>query len=172
MRAETDAVFEIPLSDAPDAARLSLTRAQCPATASAMVVDHQGRSRVVEVPGENALTVYLDKQEIVTLMTLGQAPEALIMGYLRNQRLVESLADLLSVHVDWDVGACAVHTRQGRGSELAARTATRMAKRTVTTGCGQGTMFGDWLDELQPLHSDDLANPLQLLAPCSSSPPP
>ena len=81
MRAETDAVFEIPLSDAPDAARLSLTRAQCPATASAMVVDHQGRSRVVEVPGENALTVYLDKQEIVTLMTLGQAPEALIMGY-------------------------------------------------------------------------------------------
>lgn len=154
MRAETDAVFEIPLSDAPDAARLSLTRAQRPATASAVVVDHQGRSRAVEVPGENALTVYLDKQEIVTLMTLGQAPEALIMGYLRNQRLVESLADLLSVHVDWDVGACAVHTRQGRGSELAARTATRMAKRTVTTGCGQGTMFGDWLDELQPLHSE------------------
>ncbi|WP_291992809.1 formate dehydrogenase accessory sulfurtransferase FdhD [Candidatus Accumulibacter sp. ACC003] len=150
MCATSDAVFEIPLSDAPDAPRLSLTRAQRPATASATVVNHQGQSRTVEVPGENALTVYLDKQEIVTLMTLGQAPEALIMGYLRNQRLVASLADLRSVHVDWEVGAGVVHTRKGHGSDLAAR----MAKRTVTTGCGQGTMFGDWLDALQRLHSD------------------
>jgi FdhD protein len=150
MQTETDAVFEIQLSDAPDAPRLSLTRARCPATASATVIDYEGRSRTVDVPGENALTVYLDKREIVTLMTLGQVPEALIIGYLRSQRLVESLADLRSVHVDWQVGSCAVHTRQGTCSGLA----TRLAKRTVTTGCGQGTMFGDWLDELRPLHSD------------------
>ena len=150
MRADTDtdAVFDIPLGDAPDAPRLSLTRARRPATAGATVIDHDGQSRAVEVPGEHALTVYLDKQEIVTLMTLGQAPEALIMGYLRNQRLVESLTDLRSVHVDWSTGACAVHTRGGVDASA------RMARRTVTTGCGQGTMFGDWLDELRPLHSD------------------
>jgi len=148
MPVDTEAVFEIPLGELPDAPMLSITRARRPATATTTVIDHDGQTREVEVPGEHALTVYLDKQEVVTLMTLGQAPEALIMGYLRNQRLVDDLAELASVHVDWETGACAVTTRSGVDvSQLT-------TKRTVTTGCGQGTMFGDWLDALEPLHSE------------------
>jgi len=148
MSSDTEAVFQIPLGDAPNAPSLSMTRARRPATETTTVIDHEGQSREVEVPGEHALTLYLNKQEIVTLMTLGQAPEALIMGYLRNQRLVESLTDLATVHVDWETGACAVTTRE----PLDVR--ERTAKRTVTTGCGQGTMFGDWLDALRPIESN------------------
>ena len=147
-RIDTDTPIDIPLGNGADAPRLSITRARRPATATAQVIDHEGLPREVEVPGEHALTVYLDKHEVVTLMTLGQAPEALIMGYLRNQGLVESLTDLCSVHVDWITGACAVTTRSQRPPT------ERMAKRTVTTGCGQGTMFGNWLDELRPLDTD------------------
>ena len=60
------------------------------------------------IAGEHPLTLYVDKREIVTLMTLGQAPEALAIGYLRNQRLVESIEDIVAVQVDWDVDAVAV----------------------------------------------------------------
>ncbi|QID16323.1 formate dehydrogenase accessory sulfurtransferase FdhD [Nitrogeniibacter mangrovi] len=148
MPTDTEAVFDIPLGETPDAPILSITRARRPATQTTTVIAHDGQTRAVEVPGEHALTVYLDKQEVVTLMTLGQAPEALVMGYLRNQRLVNDLAELAAVHVDWATGACAVATRSG------VDVATLTAKRTITTGCGQGTMFGDWLDTLEPIHSD------------------
>ena len=142
-------VFEIPLGSAADAPRLSVTRAVRPATTAVQVIDHEGQPREVHVPGEHALTLYLDRREVVTLMTLGQAPEALVMGYLRNQRLIDRLDELTAVHVDWDSEACAITTHGGDWSPEA-----RMAKRTVTTGCGQGTMFGDWLDDLKPVDSD------------------
>lgn len=147
MTFDTEAVFDIPLGDEAGAPHLSITRARRPATETTTVIDHDGQRRQVEVPGEHALTVYLNRQEIVTLMTLGQAPEALIMGYLRNQRLVSELTELASVHVDWATGACAVTTRE------ALDVSERMVRRTVTTGCGQGTMFGDWLEALEPIES-------------------
>lgn len=156
-------LVEIPLGPEPGAPRLSVTRARRPATSRVRVVDHEGLPREVRVPGEYALTVYLDRHEIVTLMTLGQSPEALVMGYLKNQRLVRSLAELTTVHVDWEVEACAVTTRD----PAAHAPARRMARRTVTTGCGQGTMFGDWLEELTPVRSDatlDVATLDQALA--------
>lgn len=146
----TPELFTIPLGTGPDAPTLSLTRARLPATITATVLDHEGEPREVHVPGEHPLTLYLDKHEIVTLMTLGQAPEALVMGYLRNQRLVRELTDLVAVQVDWEAEACAVTTRSGAGGEAEAR----MSRRTVTTGCGQGTMFGGWLEELQPVESE------------------
>ena len=146
---ESTPVFEIPLGTGAHAPTLSLTRATRPATTVVEVVDREGQTREVHVPGEHALTLYLDKREVVTLMTLGQAPEALVMGYLRNQLLVDQLADLVAVHVDWDAEACAVATRAGNWTPEA-----RMARRTVTTGCGQGTMFGDWLEDLVPIESD------------------
>jgi FdhD protein len=59
------------------------------------------------IAGEHPLTLYVDKQEIVTLMTLGAAPEALAIGFLRNQRLVESIDEIVSVQVDWEVNAVA-----------------------------------------------------------------
>src|SRR3569832_1137590 len=88
------------------------------------------------------LTLYVDKRELVTLMTLGGAPEALILGYLRNQRLVKSIEDIESVQVDWSVDAVAVRTRNGI-EDIEERT----SKRVVTTGCGQGSVFGGLTDQ-------------------------
>jgi FdhD protein len=79
-------------------------------------------------------------------MTLGAAPELLVLGYLRNQRLVDSVDDIDSITVDWDVDAAAVKTRAG-----IERFDEKTAKRVVTTGCGQGTVFGDLMGELETL---------------------
>ena len=107
------------------------------------MVNEFGDSDTVSIPAERALTVYVDKRELVTLMTLGAHPELLVLGFLRNQRLVASVAEVESITVDWDVGAAAVKTRQGI-SDIEART----AKRVVTTGCGQGSVFGDLMAEV------------------------
>ena len=120
-----------------------LTQAQASLTREVEVLDEFGQRRTMHIPNERPLTLYVDKREIVTLMTLGSAPELLVLGYLRNQQLVASLDDIESVTVDWDVGAAAVKTRRG-GIDIEART----ARRIVTTGCGQGTMFGSLMDQL------------------------
>src|SRR6187551_2795130 len=120
-----------------------LTRAVVPLTREVQVLDEFGQHRTMHIPAERPLTLYVDKREIVTLMTLGAAPELLALGYLRNQQLVASLAEIDSVTVDWDVGAAAVATRGG-ASDFEART----ARRIVTTGCGQGTMFGSLMDQI------------------------
>ena len=120
-----------------------LTDAARPATFNVTSVDEKGEVRDVPVAGEHPLTIYVDKQELLTLMTLGGAPEALAIGYLRNQRLVHSIEDIVSVQVDWECNACAIQTRHGL-ADLEAKT----AKRTKTTGCGQGTVFGDLMDEI------------------------
>ena len=110
------------------------------------MVNEFGQSATVSIPAERALTVYVDKRELVTLMTLGAHPELLVLGFLRNQRLVQSVQEVESITVDWDVGAAAVKTRQGI-SDIEART----AKRVVTTGCGQGSVFGDLMAALDSL---------------------
>ncbi|MDX1573966.1 MAG: formate dehydrogenase accessory sulfurtransferase FdhD, partial [Methylophaga sp.] len=110
------------------------------------VLDETGEVREVSVTGERPLTIYLDKREIVTLMTLGSAPEWLTLGYLRNQGLVDSIEDIVSVQVDWDVEAVAVTTRHGK-KDLD----SLMSRRLVTSGCGQGTMFGHVMDSLEAL---------------------
>ena len=103
-----------------------------------IAVDEHGQNRTLFIPAERALTVYVDKRELVTLMTLGAHPEWLVLGYLRNQRLVDSVAEIESITVDWEVGAAAVKTRHGI-TDIEKRT----EKRVVTTGCGQGSLFGD-----------------------------
>ncbi|HZP93309.1 MAG TPA: formate dehydrogenase accessory sulfurtransferase FdhD [Burkholderiales bacterium] len=123
--------------------RPQLTSAGRPATFSIPAVNERGEPIETEIAGEHPLTIYVDKRELVTLMTLGQAPEALVIGYLRNQRLLSSLDEILSVQVDWDSGACAVRTRSG-----IANLDRKLHKRTVTTGCGQGTVFGDLMEEI------------------------
>src|SRR5687767_4368587 len=124
-----------------------LTDAARPATINVPALDEHGATREVAIAGEHPLTVYVDKQELLTLMTLGGAPEALTIGYLRNQRLVDSLQDIVSVHVDWEVNAVSVKTRNGL-ADLDEKT----AKRTKTTGCGQGTVFGDLMDDVDSIH--------------------
>jgi len=120
-----------------------LSQASAGLTHPVTAVDEHGRRETLHIPAERPLTVYLDRRELVTLMTLGAAPEALTLGYLRNQRLVRALDDIVSVQVDWSVDAVAVVTRAGV-ADLDART----ARRVVTTGCGQGSVFGGLMDEV------------------------
>jgi FdhD protein len=126
--------------------RPRLTAACAPLTREVEVQDEFGQRRTMAIPAERSLTLYLDKREIVTLMTLGAAPELLTLGYLRNQRLIERVEDIESITVDWDVGAAAVKTHRGSVDVDA-----RMSRRIVTTGCGQGTMFGTLMDEVESL---------------------
>jgi FdhD protein len=123
-----------------------ITRASRPLTFTVAAINENGERLETEIAGEAPLTLYLDKREIVTLMTLGAAPEALAIGYLRNQRLLSSVENIASVQVDWEVGAVAVTTREG--VKIPAK---RLKKRTVTTGCGQGTMLGDLMDEIEKI---------------------
>ncbi len=110
------------------------------------VMDERGRASTISIPAEQPLTIYVDKRELVTLMTLGGAPEALTLGYLRNQRFIKNIEDILSVQVDWDVDAVAVVTRNGIEN-----IEERTAKRTVTTGGGEGTVFGGLMDEVDAI---------------------
>jgi FdhD protein len=133
--------------NAPDAPyRPVLTDAARPSTFEVEATDEHGERRAVPIAGEHPLTLYVDKRELLTIMTLGAAPEALAIGYLRNQRLVDRIEDIVSVQVDWDTNAVAIVTRSGL-TDLEGRT----AKRTKTTGCGQGTVFGDLMDEIDRL---------------------
>jgi FdhD protein len=106
-------------------------------------VDEYGDTREVYVAGERPLTLKVDGQEIVTLMTLGNYPEALTLGYLRNQQLIDSIDEITRVWVDWDKERVDVTTRSGCGIQD-----ERMQGRTVTTGCGQGTVFSCTLDKI------------------------
>jgi FdhD protein len=123
-----------------------LTQAQAPLTCEVDIVNEYGEQQRLSIPAERALTVYVDKRELVTLMTLGAHPELLVLGYLRNQRLVDSAAKIESITVDWDVGAAAVKTRSGI-DDIEEKT----ARRVVTTGCGQGSVFGGLMDEVDQL---------------------
>ena len=110
------------------------------------VLDERGRASTIAIPAERPLTVYVDKRELVTLMTLGGAPEALVLGYLRNQRLVKDISEIRSVQVDWSVDAVAVTTVNG-----IADIEERTARKVVTTGCGQGSVFGGLMDEVDSI---------------------
>jgi FdhD protein len=129
---------------------LLLSNAARPATFNVSALNEHGEREEIAIAGEHPLTLYVDRREILTIMTLGAAPEALIIGYLLNQRLIENVAELASVQVDWDTNACAVTTHSGlRGLD------EKMAKRTKTTGCGEGTMFGDLMEEIDSVHLRD-----------------
>lgn len=127
-----------------------------PSTFEVEAVNEHGASVPTAIAGEHPLTLYLDKRELVTLMTLGAAPEHLALGYLRNQRLVTDLADLAAVQVDWETDSVAITSRTLRttGTTMwesqpeSAQLDARLARRTITTGCGQGSMFGDLMETL------------------------
>lgn len=132
--------------------RPQLSDAHAHLTHEVSALDERGRASTISIPAERPLTVYVDKRELVTLMTLGGAPEALTLGYLRNQRLVRSIEDVVSVQVDWSVDAVAVVTRSG-----IADVEERTAKKVVTTGCGQGSVFGGLMDEVETISLNDSA---------------
>jgi FdhD protein len=123
-----------------------LSHACAPLTHDIVAMNERGESQTLSIPSERALTVYVDKRELVTLMTLGAYPEWLVLGFLLNQRLVASVDDVESITVDWEVGAAAVKTRAG-----IAHWAEKTAKRVVTTGCGQGSVFGGLMQDVDTI---------------------
>ncbi len=135
-----------------------LTRAQVPLTRKVTVRNEFGEISETAIPAERALTVYLDKRELVTLMTLGGEPELLVLGFLRNQRLIESVEQIESITVDWSLGegevgepgVAAVRTREGAQVHI-----ERSADRVVTTGCGQGSVFGDLMAHIDEIELPD-----------------
>ncbi len=133
-------------------------------TVALQALDETGQMRETLICGEHPLTLYLDKRELVTLMTLGTHPEDLALGWLRNQRIVTSIDAIAAVQVDWDTESVAITSRSlaehGRtlwtGQEAAALDA-RLGQRTVTTGCGQGTVYGDLMSTLDIVQWGDHA---------------
>jgi FdhD protein len=125
--------------------RPQLTNAAKPATFEVEAYNERGEMVPTAVAGEHPLTLYVDKREIVTLMTLGHAPEALAIGYLRNQRLADSIDEIVAVQVDWETESVAVTTRRRKQRRA------QLGKRIVTSGCGQGTMFGDLMEEVDSI---------------------
>ena len=115
--------------------------------------DEFGDSRSLHVAGEYPLTIKVDERELVTLMTLGTHPEKLTLGYLRNQRLIDDIDEIACIEVDWERETVEVTTTHGEGIiDLH----EKIKKRTVTTGCGQGTIFSCTLDKLYDTHLEPL----------------
>jgi FdhD protein len=125
--------------------RPTLTSAGLVPTHAVTAYDQFGEPRDMHVSGESPLTLKVDDREVVTLMTLGTYPELLALGYLRNQRLIDSVENIESVKVDWDTESAQVVTRSGKGIS---DWQEKLSNRTVTTGCGQGTIFSCTLDKL------------------------
>lgn len=126
--------------------RPEMTRAGLEPTVKVDVVDEYRNVREQHIADERPLTIYVDRHEIVTLMTLGTRPELLTLGYLRNQGLIRDITTIRSVQVDWDVNASVVTTVSG---DIDLK--EKLVNRTVTTGCGQGTVFGNIMEELEEI---------------------
>lgn len=123
-----------------------LSHAGMAATAAALAVDEYGQQREGFIAAERPLTIYLDKREVVTLMTLGGEPELLVLGWLRNQNLLSDLDQLKAIQVDWETESVAITTFNGIDD-----LDQKLGRKTVTTGCGQGTVFGNLMDNLDRL---------------------
>ena len=123
-----------------------MTQAGLHSCQQAQAVDENGLARTVELSCERPLTLYIDKVEIVTLMTIGTHPELLTLGYIRNQGFLDSIDSISIIQVDWDCDAVAVVT-----TDASQDFSEQLAQRTVTTGCGQGTVFGRLMDKLRKI---------------------
>ena len=123
----------------------AMTNAKVDLVAPIDVIDEKGRKRDTYIPAERPLTIYVNKFELVTLMTLGSMPEALVLGYLRNQRIVSDIEQVVSIQVDWEINSAAVVLKKFNSKSIT----EKIEKKTVTTGCGQGTIFGDIQDDFE-----------------------
>jgi len=135
----------------PSTYRPEMTNAGLKPTQAVDAVDEYQNYREIHIADERPLTIYVDRYEIVTLMTLGTQPELLTLGYLKNQGLINNLEDIKSVQVDWDVNAVAVTSIADENLWK-----DKLGSRTVTTGCGQGTIFGSIMEQLQGIQLEPL----------------
>ena len=125
--------------------KIDISNSKRPPASEINVFDEYEKERTFPITGELPLTIYVDKKEIVTLMTLGHYPEALVIGYLRNQGIINHINQLKSVHVDWSVNSAAVTTN---GLDLS-KVDNKLKHKIVTSGCGQGTTFSGVMDDLK-----------------------
>jgi len=128
-----------------------MTDAGLDASAPVSAVDEFCKIRTSYIAAERPLTLYLDKREIVTVMTLGTQPELLILGWLRNQHMVTDINNIKSIQVDWETDSVAVTTHQP-----ADNIDEKLNKRTITTGCGQGTVFGALMDNIDKIRLPEI----------------
>ena len=122
--------------------RPDITKSIRPKTQIIDVRDEYNEIKSFPITGALPLTIYVNKKEVVTLMTLGHYPESLVIGYLRNQGFISSLYDLDSVQVDWDTNSAAVKTVSNIDNFD-----NKLTHKVVTSGCGQGTTFGGIWDD-------------------------
>lgn len=108
-------------------------------------VDQSGQAVDSRVPVERALTLYLNAREIVTMMTIGDHPEALAIGYLLNQNMLRADDEVTEVEHDDDLGVVVVRTARQTDFE------EKLRKKTLTSGCAQGTAFGDLLEKIEDI---------------------
>ena len=94
----------------------------------------------VPVVTESPLTIFLNKQEIVTTMSLGDWPDYLAVGFLKNQNMLNDNDIITGIDVDYDLGVVVVRTQRETDYE------EKMKKKIQTSGCAQGTQFGDMMD--------------------------
>ena len=106
-------------------------------------IDQSGSSVGINVPVERALTLYLNSQEIVTMMTINDYPEYLALGYLLNQNMLKHDDIVTEVEYDGDLDVVVVRTKRGTNYEQ------KLKKKTLTSGCAQGTAFGDLLEAVE-----------------------
>ena len=109
-------------------------------------IDHTGAPVEIRVPVERALTLYLNAQEIVTMMTINDYPEYLALGYLLNQNMLKSTDVVTEVDYDDDLQVVVVRTVHGTNFEQ------KLKKKTLTSGCAQGTAFGDLMESIEDIN--------------------
>ena len=108
-------------------------------------IDHTGAPVEIRVPVERALTLYLNAQEIVTMMTINDYPEYLALGYLLNQNMLKPTDIVTEVDYDDDLQVVVVRTEHGTNFEQ------KLKKKTLTSGCAQGTAFGDLMESIEDI---------------------
>ena len=112
-------------------------------------VDHAGQEIVTSVTVERPLTLFLNGQEIVTMMTIGDYPEFLALGYLLNQNMIHEDDHITSIDYDADIETVVVRTAMKTTFE------EKVKKKTLTSGCAQGTVFGDVMEKFETISLPD-----------------
>src|SRR5689334_23662088 len=97
-------------------------------------IDHDGRQVTTAVVTERPLTLFLNAREIVTMMTIGDRPDLLAVGYLLNQNMLKADDEITAIDYDDDVSTVVVRTRRQTNFE------EKLRKKTQTSGCAQGTV--------------------------------
>ncbi len=105
--------------------------------------DQNGKEISTKVTIERPLTLYLNSQEIVTMMTIGDYPEYLAIGYLLNQNMLYPEDKIISIEYDQDLAVVVVRTHNETNFE------DKLRKKTLTSGCAQGTIFGDLMEHVE-----------------------